>query len=392
MKNTVKFLFYLLLLIFPLGQLTGTKIGNSEVKVYGQDFIIVLLILSWLFFKIKTKGKIVFPILTRYIFSFTIAAFFSLVLKLDFFPIREIGIGFLYLLRWIGYSAVYFIVSDLNIGKRLYEWLVWLGLGTAGLGLGQYFLFPDIRPLTNYGWDPHYYRVVGTFLDPGYLGMILVLSLIVLLDKLWREKKEKRREKIFFIIIYIALALTYSRSAYLAYLAVMLVFSIVKKAKKFFIKVVFIGIITLLILPRPAGEGVRLERQSTILARLKNWRQSLQISWKEPLFGVGFNTYRYVQRNFGFIASENWQETHSGAGADSSLLFVLAATGIVGLIAYLNLIIKIIRFGGKNKKLVSVASMIGLLVHSCFNNSLFYPWIMIWSWLVWGEEIKECNE
>ena len=39
----------------------------------------------------------------------------------------------------------------------------------------NYFIFPDVRSLAVDQWDPHYYRLVGSLLDPGFTGIILVL-------------------------------------------------------------------------------------------------------------------------------------------------------------------------------------------------------------------------
>ena len=40
-------------------------------------------------------------------------------------------------------------------------------------------------------------------------------------------------------------------------------------------------------LPRPGGEGVRLGRTASTLARVDNFRESLEIFTNNPVFGVG---------------------------------------------------------------------------------------------------------
>jgi hypothetical protein len=98
---------------------------------------------------------------------------------------------------------------------------------------------------------------------------------------------------------------------------------------------------------------------------------------------VGFNAYRYAQRDYGFLEEERWQLSHAGAGADSSLLFVLATTGILGLGAYLKIWLKVLEKSGSKKNRLLVLTVLGVLLsHSLFLNSLFYPWIMAWLWLV----------
>jgi O-antigen ligase len=259
--------------------------------------------------------------------------------------------------------------------------LVIVGLVTAIFGLLQYFFLPDTRFLENYGWDPHYYRVIGTFLDPGFLGLILVLSLIILVIKIWQKNQDRKKLIGAGLIIYLALALTYSRASYLAYSLTVIAAAWWKRSIKLFLFIFIIGAMTLFLLPRPGGEGVRLERQSTISARILNWQQSIEIVQKNWLFGVGFNAYRYVQ-------DEELKVSHAGAGADSSLLFVLATTGILGLGAYSWLWVKALFLSFKNIKKrenqIALVSILVVLLHSIFANSLFYPWIMAWLWLVLG--------
>ncbi|GAI81903.1 unnamed protein product, partial [marine sediment metagenome] len=138
----------------------------------------------------------------------------------------------------------------------------------------------------------------------------------------------------------------------------------------------------------PGGEGVRLERTATIQSRFGSWQQALIIFRDHPLLGVGFNTYRYAQRNYGFLDQEKWQTSHAEAGVDSSLLFVLATTGIIGFLVYSWLGSSVIRLSLSvvNAKigLVVLASVAALVCHSFFLNSLFYSWILAWLGIILG--------
>ena len=142
------------------------------------------------------------------------------------------------------------------------------------------------------------------------------------------------------------------------------------------LKLLLLGILFVIILPflpRPGGDGVKLERVFSIKQRIDNYQDSLVIIKDHPVFGVGFNTLRYYQ---------NQPLSHAGAGLDSSLLFVLATTGILGFLAYLNLLNHIY----KTSLLIKI-SLIVLLTHSLFQNSLFYPWILIWFFSLVGSEL-----
>ncbi len=388
------------LVIFPLGQLTRLPLslkGFPEVHLYLTDILVTLLVLVWLVRKIVRRGRFSAPPLAKPILVFSIFALLSLIINNPLLSSREVGIAFLYLIRWVFYAGLYFVIYDLILSSKLkvqnlISSLVVVGVVASVFGLVQYFFLPDTRFLEVYGWDPHYYRLIGTFLDPGFLGLIFVFSLILIIVRAWEDKKKKTWLMAGGIITYLALALTYSRSSYLAYLITTGMIAWWKKSIKFFGLVVIIGLITLFLLPRPGGEGVKLERESTIQARMVNWQQSLKIAEKNLLFGVGFNAYRYAQERYLDLDKEEIKVSHSGAGADSSLLFVLATTGIFGLVCYLWIWVKALFLSLKKisqpEKMIVFASLSVVLIHSLFANSLFYPWVMAWLWLVLGT-IKE---
>lgn len=388
-------LLYLLLLLFPFGQLTRLPLSYPAVNVYAHDIVLSLLVLAFILRKIFKKEKLFLPKTTSLIFIFISCCLLSLIFNFKNYPLKDLSIASLYLLRWSFYACLYFFVCDLlkrksNLRASIIQILIVVGLTASLLGVLQYIFIPDIRPLTFLQWDPHYYRLVGTFLDPGFTGMIYVLVLILIL--VWcGDEIAKFKNLVFYAfwaIVYVSLVLTYARSAYLAYFTAMTVIAWFKKSFKFFLAVLILGAVTLLLLPRPGGEGVKLERKSTIFSRIESYKKGLKIALDHPVFGTGFNTLRYTQKNYGFLGEE-WQETHSGAGVDSSLLFVFATTGIVGLTSYVYLLVRlaVLNFPSKKSeklKLVSFTSLLSVFIHSFFNNSLFYPWLMIWLWVVLG--------
>jgi len=257
--------------------------------------------------------------------------------------------------------------------SQLARLLLLLSLATLISGAYQYLFFPDIRHLQIFEWDPHYYRLVGTWLDPGFTGLIIVFGLIFIfhapgLARSWRT--------LLWFLGYMALALTYSRASYFAFLISMAIISWRRRSLALWIGVLLLFGTTLILLPRPGGEGVNLQRTSTIQARLINWRQSWTIFSHHPVLGVGFNTYRYVQTRYGFLDSADWLVSHSGAGADSSILFVLATTGIVGGLVYLAYLRSMLTIRTYHHLLST--SLWAALGHSLFLNSLFYPPVLVW--------------
>lgn len=389
MEKIITFLLFCYLTLFPFGQLNRLPLGVPEVNVYLTDIILLLLVAGWGVWRIFSKRKkaLIAAPLTSPILLFLFLACCSLLVNSPLLLSREVVIAGLYLLRLIVYFGFYFVLFSLKKWlnpKEIFNYLLVIGFASSAFGLIQYWQWPDLRALAALEWDPHYYRVVGTFLDPGFAGIIYALFLIDLVVIKWEQIfTSARRSKIWifvFFVGYIALALTYSRSSYLAFIVGMGVIAFVKKSPKFFLGILALGILTLLILPRQSqefiGEGTKLGRRFSIIARINNWKQAIAIAKENPLFGVGFNAYRYAQKDYGFLKNE-WQETHSGAGADSSFLFVLATTGIVGFLSYFYLWLRIIQLSWK-RSLVVFASACCLLVHSWFLNTLFYPWVMGW--------------
>jgi len=382
-------LLWILLIIFPLGQLTRLPLNLPGINVYVHDLIIALILIIG--FKNYRKAKNASP-LTKQIIAFLAVALFSWLINLFRWGIKDSFLGSLYLLRWFAYSSIYFAIHWLaenskGFKKKMFGLMIISGTTTAILGLIQYFYYPSFRPMTIFGWDPHLYRIVGTFYDPGFAGMIYLLILIFLIIHCWNQIIGKNFKILFLLfVVYCAFALTYARSAYLAFLVAAATIGLKKKSLKFFLFLAGLLMLTVLILPRQAGIGTRLERKDTFWARIKSWENGIKIISTSPLFGVGFNNYRLAQKEKGFLEN-NWLDSHSGAGSDSSLLFVTAATGILGLASYFYFLWVVFKLSCKNNskiKLISLATIASLLTHSLFNNSLFYPWILIWWWIILG--------
>lgn len=357
----MKWIVWLLLGVgFAIGNIYKFSFWSPDVKVSVLDCTVLVLTILGLRIK-RYENKIVLPILV-----FFSVGVLSLVLAVPRFGGFTIMVGVMYLLRWIIYSLFFLSLVRLVKAHEVPKILLSLGLITAMMGLIQYIFYPDVRFLQMTEWDPHYFRVVGSLLDPGFTGILLVFTLIFLTQNPF---KNRLINIIAWSASYITLALTYSRSSYLAFLAAMAWIAWKVKGWKFFVKMTLLLAVTIMVLPRsPDGEGVKLERTSSIAARIASWKTAGIIFAKAPILGVGFNTYRYAQG-----AS---LKSHAGAGADSSLLFVAATTGILGLGVYLWYLRRLFLLRTINHELQ--ATLVAVLVHSLFLNSLFYPAVMVW--------------
>ncbi len=350
---------FIFLLAFVLGNITKVPIPTTNHFISFLDVAVLIIYIfrfltSW--FEIHTNLKN-YSSIAKSLAVFICLALLSLIVSGREFGASALATGSLYICRLILYSGLIFILP-----KKISYF--WIGLSVAIIGMLQYLFIPDMRFMTAQNWDPHYFRLVGSFLDPGFTGLLIVFWLG------WLITFPGKNQKFWLIFGYICLALTYSRSSYLAYLVLMGIITVKKQSPILFIKVIIIGVITILILPHPGGEGVRLERTSTIQARIINWQNTLTISSKNPWIGVGFNVYRYAQYKYQLLPEEEWQKNHAGAGADSSLLFILATTGMAGFCAYVWYIKNLLRVSNL------YVFLIPTIIHATFLNSLLYPAVL----------------
>jgi O-antigen ligase len=364
-------IFCLLVIALPLGEIA--RISINEVAITLVDAGVALAVLLWIFinrrFRKTSLGK---PIV---IFALLLAS--SLLVNAFRLTASELLVSGLYLVRWIFYASLYFVVLDLKqIKNSIEKWMFVGGSLFVLLGFIQYFFYPDLRNLFYAGWDEHLYRMFSSFFDPNFAGAFLVLFFLFLLERLQNKNLIAR-----FILLatFVAIILTFSRSAYLSFLAGILVYLILSKRfiHGVLITVVFIISIYFASTSVLKSEGTNLLRKASGEARLESLHNAFTIIRDYPIFGVGFNSYRYIQEDYGFI-DESKMLIHSAAGTDNSFLFVLATSGVIGLASFLYLWFKIISI--KNPLIIS--SAVALFTSSIFVNSLFFPPIMLWLWIL----------
>lgn len=377
--------FYMLLLgSLLLGTLTGISI-QPGVVVYAHDFILVSGIIyfgvrQWREHKKKTRA----PSLVRPMVLFLSLGVISLVANVGSYGVADLFTSSLYLWRWAAYAYVNVLLvrSAIPVSTVL-EHLFSFGLAFGVLGIAQFFLYPNLRFLMYMGWDPHYYRLFSTLLDPNFAGIILVLSVFLGYHLYVTQKKHWLLAGV--ILLVICVYLTYSRSSYLALGFGMIVYGLLKK--QFTVLGLLFALIAIIVyVPRPGGDTLRLWREDSTYSRFSNWKESSELFLKSPVIGHGFNTLRLIQTpayTGGMVYT-----SHAAGGVDSSILFLLVTSGVLGLLAYVYLLYRAGRFTDPAKKeqlqikQLYIVSISAVCMHSFFVNSLFYPWVMIWVWVI----------
>lgn len=369
-KKILKYLVYIYLILFPFGQLPGIlfqNIFNFPIQVQGID-IVLMLILGFRLISYPRLGK--FSIVQTYL-NFSKYIFLSILFSIILFS-THYPTGFLYALRLFGY--LYFLDTGLMLFKEKYitrqivNSLTFGAIVIAILGWIQYIWFADLRFLKEFGWDDHYYRLVSTMLDPTFTGILLVFGSILAFF-------QKRYKTLLFLIL--SLGFTYSRSSFLALIFAFGFIFIKKNVKKqFVVFALSLFALFIVLLPRPGGEGVKLERLHSIYLKADNLRESINIFSYSPVFGIGYNNICFIKKTF---LNVDPYQSHSCSGLDNSFLVILVTTGMLGSILFVSSLYTLIKTTNNDKYgQILFSTLVALGVHSLFSNTIFYSWTMGW--------------
>ncbi|OGC59814.1 hypothetical protein A3A70_03085 [candidate division WWE3 bacterium RIFCSPLOWO2_01_FULL_42_11] len=379
-------LIILFILSIFMGELGKLPLESLPLSI--SDLLGALIVVCFLLSQRRKLLLIRLPSFALPLSLFIILAGCSLLLALSRFTPIEVVISGLYLLRLTNFWLVCLIILERvrlksTLSQALSQTIIFGGLAFSILGFLQLWLLPDFTKLPeSLGFDPHQFRLASTFFDPNYAGAFLVMLLIFCLNHIMSNKKYWIVPvKVLIILSGIALFFTYSRSAYLMALISLPLFGILKKKWALLIVILIIGSLGIALSPR-ARERVMgsIHPDVTANARIESWRQTYQVFSDHPMLGNGFNTLRYANRDKGYFPSLLSTGGNSGAGSDSSFLFVLATTGIIGLLSYLllitHLLLRSFKLRRSNSQLLVFVCLTGLVVESNFINSLFYPPIL----------------
>lgn len=375
-----------ILLSILLGELGHYPFGGGGVAVSLTDVLVGIALLFLVIWQVGIQRQIFKIKNFRWIIIFWLVGLLSLVVSGN---LR----GGLYLLRFILYSSSFYLGYSLIRLKittltRISQLLVWLGGELAILGLLQLIFFPNLTFLADFGFDPHKNRLVSTFLDPNFTGAFLNISLLLSLF-LWLKERNKLWI-IWSVIILLAVILTFSRSAYLMMLVELGLFGLLKWKKLLIGFLVGGMLVYLFISPVHNRINGAFAVDKSASERIYSWQNGLQAFSTHPVLGVGFDNLRsYFDSKNRFKVFAD-QTVHSGAGVDSSLLFILATTGLVGFMVYIFWLADYFKQNRKKEMTFIIFCLTaGLLIDSQFINSLFYPPIMLVFYLLLGANMGE---
>jgi hypothetical protein len=413
--QTLQFLFFATLVTFPTGQVLRLQLPNN-INVSLFDIAVVLTGTFWLLTMLLGNKKYQSYFLTKPLLLFFLAILVSLAANIFRHDLTEIGIALLYALRWLLFVCIYFVVKEVDqeFRVKIPTLLTIIGTGVVAIGYIQYFFYSNLRNLYYLGWDEHMLRMFSSFLDPNFAGAFFVLFFLFLSGQIFakysggntytilsfprkRESMDPRSKSgmtkdliwknitlyCLSFVTFIAIFLTTSRSALIMLFVGLFTFLLLIGKKKWIFIVFGITVGIFILASRFFYiENINPLRVTSSIARIESAANALHIISRDPIFGVGFNAYRYAQYDYGFRSRETEYPSHADSSTDNSFLFVFATTGIVGLAAFLYLLSRIYALGIRQHDRVFgkilVASLIGLCVNSIFINSLFYPLLLYW--------------
>lgn len=334
------------LISIHLGQLIRLNIFSFSFPLF--DIFISLFCLHHFLLQLKTKAIIK----NKYFLIFCLISLVSFLLNLKFTTAKS----FFYLIRLNLLLSLFIFKSKQKFSPTIFKFSKLIFLSNIIFGLFQYFFWPDLTYFSSLNWDPHLFRLVSTFLDPTFTGLIYLLFFQFLIFSQFSPS--------FIILSYSALALTYSRSSLLSLEIASFFYSQKIKSLKPFLLATAIITLTLIILPQKPGEGTKLDRTSSIKAKIENYQQGFNLFSRSPLFGFGYNnlaTVRPINSN-----------SHANSGFDSSLVTIATTTGIFGLTFFISGFFHLFNHSTSLPQTI----IITIFTHSLFSNSLLYPPIL----------------
>lgn len=384
-------LFWIASLI--LGQLGRVPLANQGGGVLLSDIANVVVILYAMSFPRTClpagRRRESTPV---FIAPFLIWSLFILLLHIGSLSGSDLLISLSYWMRLATSLALlpaFFALFSYQDNKKLLKPLMLMLVGALViLGYAQLLIYPSMQSSLS-GWDPHIFRMFGTWLDPNFFGAFLAMTLPYILLLL---RKSRWMAWCVPISILIAILLTQSRSTFIALLIAIMMCGCIALlrsqlslvAKRVLALAMILGVASIALGVTVLGDRAEniFLHDPTIALR----SDAYTVVWRnlvEPniFLGVGYNAYQFAAKDAGIIGNFS---IHSRAGSDSSILTLLVITGIIGLTLFLAPICIAVAYhvrrflvGKQLYSLCFVWASVVLLIQSQFTNSLLYSHILM---------------
>jgi O-antigen ligase len=225
-------------------------------------------------------------------------------------------------------------------------------------------------------------RAFGFFPDPHTFSFFVSLSFFVALGYFFWEKRAGFRvmAATSAILTLLAVMLSFSRGAYLGFLAGVIFFSAIHLSRSGYLGKVLIvlGIaasVSFLFYSSAISRRLASSfnpKEGSNIERMKNWREAADIISDHPFSGVGIGNYS--------VTVEPTAEDRSSIYAHNLFLDIAAETGILNAMIFFCLILISIWRNVRNKNMFSLGLAAGLvysMIHGVFDTLIWSPQGMV---------------
>jgi putative inorganic carbon (HCO3(-)) transporter len=403
---------YLIAFAIPFGSLF--EIGVGPISVGATEGLLGLMLAAWLaryavFEQVPARrSSLAMPVV-----AFATATLYSLL------NATSLPLAAKELVKWLEVAAVIVFVAR-AVPKRHMKPIVasLLAAGLCQAVLGIYQFVTQSGPEGFVLFD-RFMRAYGTFQQPnpfaGYLGLVAPLALAFALNLLSPQAEAApgqaakqdawpRRFEWFslitLVVVSTAIAMSWSRGAWLGFLAAIVVVGAAQSRRGRLIlavlltSIAFMGLLAgTAALPRPVAQrltgflpfvGVSdtaavevTDENYAALERLAHWQSALEMWRDHPWLGIGFGNYAAAYSKY---ALAKWPAALGHA--HNYYLNIAAETGLLGLVAYLLLwgvvtwrVWRIFR-GTRDPNTRALAlGALGMLVHVSVHNVVDNLWV-----------------
>lgn len=415
-SKDINMLIYTCIFTMVLGQVAKLGIGGGDgsrgIPLLINDILVLYILALWLIRELLGRKPLYGSKAIKYVLPFLVCMIFSICIgsiKYNY-SYKDIIVAVSYIFRWVGYSGLCLVIADsvreLKHVRKIVNLVLAAIVLLCCLGFLQVIIFPRMEDLVNrfpfiarFGYDPHEGRLVSTFLDPNLLGAFLNLSMGLIVGLYIYDKKRRNIYILSGFLVLAAIFFTFSRGTLLSLIMGILWLTVFKYPKLLIplsgAMVASIPLFTRVwdrvfeLFDSSAGYALNLGLFTIYLepsayARIISYQECIAVISKNLLFGVGYNAYgaaKSIELSSEVLAISSYY------GADSTLLLILATTGIVGLSVYLYNIVSALYLASSSLrnssddiiKAVSLGMIFGyitLLSSSQTTNALLYPFIL----------------
>ena len=353
----LKVLLYVLVFSQTLGNF-GSIFRSLGINFYIYDLVSILGLFFLIIFSIKNGWfRVSLPFLI-------IQSLYGVLVIVSLFSYQNLGFSetiksLLYLLRFgVYFYLLYFVYLTISSNAVSFDFLkkiFWNNyIFLLFLVLIQWIFLRDLGEYQKYGYDPHFSRVVGPFMDPNFLGFYLVIYLIL-------NARFISSNFILFSSSFL-IFLTQSRSALICYFIFMVFWLLYQKNLKYLIVLILmvIGIYGSPIISRIEHSS---RANDSVNLRFESYENGLNLIEFSDYLGIGVNNYKIYQRSF----SMNFDDTNSSNFNDSSWISIIVLGGVVSALLLFGFLLSL------NFSVVGFAILTVTLINTNIINSLFYP-------------------